>query len=76
MRKSKAVGIGLAVVMMILVVTFIKAQSVPQLINYQGKLTDDAGQPIDGETVDMTFTFSVVPKYILARPVAALILMA
>jgi len=34
------------------------AQSVPQLINYQGRLTNTAGQPpVDGSTVDMTFAF-------------------
>ncbi len=31
------------------------AQSVPRLINYQGRLTDAAGAPLDGETVDMRF---------------------
>jgi hypothetical protein len=30
------------------------AQSVPQLINYQGRLTDDLGQPVNG-TVEMRF---------------------
>ncbi len=34
------------------------AQSVPQLINYQGRLTDGSGQPLtDGATVDLTFSF-------------------
>ena len=34
------------------------AQSVPQLINYQGRLTDSAGQPLaDGSTVDLSFAF-------------------
>ena len=34
------------------------AQSVPQLINYQGRLTDSSGQPLsDGSTVDLTFAF-------------------
>jgi hypothetical protein len=33
------------------------AQSVPELINYQGRLTDDTGQPLDGVTVDLTFSF-------------------
>jgi YVTN family beta-propeller protein len=31
------------------------AQSVPQQISYQGRLTDDAGNPVDGDTVDMSF---------------------
>ncbi|HUT56127.1 MAG TPA: putative metal-binding motif-containing protein [bacterium] len=34
-----------------------RAQSVPQLINYQGRLTDAAGHPLNGVTVDLTFTF-------------------
>ncbi len=34
------------------------AQSVPQLINYQGRLLDDADLPLaDGLTVDLTFAF-------------------
>jgi len=42
-----AVGLGIA-----------WAQSVPQLINYQGRLTNAAGQPLaDGATVDLTFAF-------------------
>lgn len=31
--------------------------SVPQLISYQGRLNNAAGQPLDGETVDITFSF-------------------
>ncbi len=32
--------------------------SAPQLINYQGRITDASGQPpADGDTVDLTFTF-------------------
>jgi hypothetical protein len=45
--------IGLAVYLSIA-----RAQSVPQLINYQGRLTNAAGQPLtDGSTVDLTFAF-------------------
>jgi formylglycine-generating enzyme required for sulfatase activity len=34
------------------------AQSAPQLINYQGRLTNALGQPLaDGSTVDLTFKF-------------------
>jgi len=45
--------LGLAVVMGIS-----WAQSVPQLINYQGRLSNSAGQPLaDGTTVDLTFAF-------------------
>jgi len=33
------------------------AQTVPQLINYQGRLTNAAGQPLDGVSVNLTFTF-------------------
>jgi len=34
-----------------------RAWSAPELINYQGRLTDSAGQPLDGVTADLTFTF-------------------
>jgi hypothetical protein len=34
-----------------------KGQSVPQFISYQGRLTDNAGLPLDGVNVDLTFTF-------------------
>src|ERR1051325_5305892 len=33
------------------------AQHVPELINYQGKLTDDLGQPL--ATADYTLSFSI-----------------
>jgi len=33
------------------------AQTVPQLINYQGRLTNASGIPLDGVSVDLTFTF-------------------
>ena len=34
------------------------SQSVPQLVNYQGRIMNKAtGQPLDGVTVDLTFTF-------------------
>jgi microcystin-dependent protein len=40
------------------VVSIVWAQSAPQLINYQGRLTDSSGQPLaDGTTVDLTFAF-------------------
>ncbi|MFO8056425.1 MAG: SUMF1/EgtB/PvdO family nonheme iron enzyme [bacterium] len=42
---------------LVLVVGIAWAQSVPQLINYQGRLTDSAGAPLDGVTVDLTFAF-------------------
>jgi hypothetical protein len=39
------------------------AQSVPQLIHYQGRVTDAAGQPLaDGSTVDLTFIFYSLPS--------------
>src|SRR4030042_5238949 len=33
------------------------AQSVPQLINDQGRLTNSTGQPLNGVNVDLTFAF-------------------
>ncbi len=53
--------IGMALVgvfVMAVVVGIAWAQSAPQLINYQGRLTNSAGQPLaDGSTVDLTFAF-------------------
>jgi len=56
--KSK-VGMALTVVLLLAVAVGIAfAQSVPQVINYQGRLTDDQGQPLaDGSTVDLIFAF-------------------
>jgi hypothetical protein len=47
MIRSKSVSIFLIVVVSIFFVASIYAD-VPNTINYQGRLTDDAGQPIDG----------------------------
>ncbi len=33
------------------------APAAPELINYQGRLTDASGVPLDGVTVDLSFTF-------------------
>ncbi len=53
--------IGMALVgvlIMAVVVGIAGARSTPQLINYQGRLTNAAGQPLaDGTTVDLTFAF-------------------
>lgn len=55
--KAKIVfGLGV-VAAAVLVVTISFSQSVPQLINYQGRLTNSSGQPLDGVTVDLTFAF-------------------
>jgi len=55
--KAK-IGMALVGVLVLAVVVSIAwAQSVPQLINYQGRLTDNAGRPLDGVTVDLTFSF-------------------
>jgi len=53
------IGMALVgVVVMAVVAGIVWAQSVPQLINYQGRLTNAAGQPLaDGSTVDLTFAF-------------------
>lgn len=52
-------GMALAgVLVMAVVVGIAWPQSIPQLINYQGRLTNAAGQPLaDGTTVDLTFAF-------------------
>jgi formylglycine-generating enzyme required for sulfatase activity len=53
------IGMALAGVLgLAIVVGLAWAQSAPQLINYQGRLTNAAGQPLaDGTTVDLTFAF-------------------
>ncbi len=53
------IGTALVGVLVLAVVVGIAwAQSAPQLINYQGRLTNAAGQPLaDGTTVDLTFAF-------------------
>ena len=56
MKVKVISGVG-AVAAAILVVSISFSQSVPQLINYQGRLTDSVGQPLDGDTVDLTFSF-------------------
>jgi len=43
--------------MVILVALLASGQSVPQLINYQGRLTNAAGIPLEGTSVDLTFRF-------------------
>jgi len=42
---------------LILISLLALGQSVPQLIAYQGRLTNAAGIPLDGVNVDLTFTF-------------------
>ena len=44
-------------VLLILATVLASGQSVPQLINYQGRLTNASGQPLDGVSVDLTFRF-------------------
>ncbi len=55
------INTGVAAVLFIIMVTFSitgEAQSVPELINYQGRLMDGDGAPLaDGTTVDITFKF-------------------
>ena len=43
--------------LLILATLLASGQSVPQLINYQGRLTNASGQPLDGVSVDLTFRF-------------------
>ena len=55
MKKATVAFIFLGIVVIIGIAW---AQSVPQLINYQGRLMDSSGQPLaDGTTVDLTFAF-------------------
>jgi hypothetical protein len=57
--KTKIMGAGLALWLAgLLAAGLAQGQSVPQLINYQGRLTNAAGQPLDGATVKLTFTFA------------------
>ena len=56
--KTKGIGFGLAFLMAaLLVVNLARSQSVPQLINYQGRLTNASGLPLDGDSVNLTFRF-------------------
>ena len=57
--KAKIIGAGLALwLATLLTAGLAQGQSVPQLINYQGRLTNAVGQPLDGVTVTLTFTFA------------------
>ena len=67
MKTSRSFLILPAVV--ILVSLLASGQSVPQLINYQGRLTNPAGIPLDGVNVDLTFTF--YPTEISSTPLLA-----
>jgi hypothetical protein len=49
--------IGIYFLVLLMTGAIILGQSAPQLINFQGRLTDTLGQPLDGQTVDLTFTF-------------------
>jgi hypothetical protein len=46
MKKKILAAIGIAFLALIPAVAYV--QSVPQLINYQGRLADSSGQPVDG----------------------------
>ena len=58
--KTKTIGAGWAIIWLatLLVAALAHGQSVPQLIAYQGRLSNAAGQPLDGATVTLTFTFA------------------
>ncbi|GEM_PF-2456626 len=47
-------GVFLAICAFVLIASITTDAAVPQLINYQGRLTDDTGQPLD-TTVELTF---------------------
>ena len=58
--KTKAAAGPFMMVTLLLILhsVTLNAQSIPQLLNYQGRLLDSMGQPVaDGTTVDMTFAF-------------------
>jgi len=54
--RSRTMALGI-LFLAVLAGVVTMGQSVPQLINYQGRLTDPSGQPLDGVTVDITFSF-------------------
>jgi len=43
------------------------AQPVPQLINYQGRLMDGNGQPVNNTSVPMAFSLWTRPRWARAR---------
>jgi len=56
--KTKIMGAGLALWLAgLLAAGLAQSQAVPQLINYQGRLTNAAGQPLSGVNVNLTFKF-------------------
>jgi hypothetical protein len=55
--KIELALVGTVALIVVMVMGLAWTRSVPQLINYQGRLADAAGQPVDGQTVDITFSF-------------------
>jgi hypothetical protein len=55
--KTKRGWTTILVVGLALLAGAASAQSAPQLINYQGRISDAAGRPLDGQYVTLTFTF-------------------
>jgi putative metal-binding protein len=54
----KKVTLASVVIGLTIIFSIAWAQSVPQLINYQGRLLDSSGLPLmDGSTVDLSFAF-------------------
>jgi len=57
-KRMKTVVSMAAVLMVSAFAYIVSAQSAPQLINYQGRLTDSSGVPLaEGSTVDIRFSF-------------------
>src|SRR3972149_3829360 len=56
--RTRATGAVMVVFSFTLFFAFlVSGQSVPGLINYQGRINDSGGLPLDGVTVDMRFAF-------------------
>jgi hypothetical protein len=53
--RTKIGSAAIGVIVLAVIVGIAWAQSVPQLINYQGRLMNSAGQPINGNTIEMHF---------------------
>jgi hypothetical protein len=70
--KARSIFLIISITMM-LAALLASGQSVPQLIAYQGRLTNPAGIPLDAVSVNLTFTFyptefGITPFLIVAQP--------
>ena len=56
----KLLKMSLAVLVLACGVYGMSSGAVPNLINYQGRLTDHAGNPVNGTPVQIQFSFCVI----------------